>query len=149
MLSYRTSCQVFLATTCKLQRQKLTEFGLLKLGFGNSNLSFIYLSPTFKAIVISPPQALKLIFETMLKSSFHLANFSSVHGPEAEVHPATALWTDGIFSPSSLTAMGSNARGLASYYYHTESTCATNEIFLTLLISNGSQLLKLSKQWEK
>lgn len=108
----------------------------MKLGFGNSNLSFIYLSPTFKAIVISSPQALKLIFETMLKSPFHLANF---FGSEVEVDAAfsrTALCADVICLPSLLTAVCSNTRGLMSYYYHTGNTWATNEIFLTLSISN-------------
>ena len=84
----RTSSKLFLAIKSKPQSQKLTEYGLLKLDFGNSNLSFIYLSPTFKAIMILSLQPLKLIFETTLKSPFHLANFSSVGGSEVEVHSA-------------------------------------------------------------
>lgn len=55
-----------LAIKSKTLSQKLTEYGLLKLHFGNNNLQFIYLGPTSKAIVISSPQALKLIFETIL-----------------------------------------------------------------------------------
>lgn len=130
----RISAQLLPAIKSKPQSQKLTEYGLLRLGFGNSNLSFIYLSPTFKATVISSPQALKLIFETMLKSPFHLANFFLVLGSEVEVHPAfshTALCTDVICSAFSLTATG-----LVSYYYHSGNTWATTEIFLALSISN-------------
>lgn len=123
----------------KLQSQKLTEYGLLKLGFGNSNLSFIYLSPTFKAIVISSPQALKLFFETMLKSLFHPANFSLALGSGVEVHTAfsrPALCTAVICPPPLLTAACSNATGLLSYRYHTANMWATNEFSLTLSISN-------------
>lgn len=139
VIHHRTSSQLFLVMKSKPQSQKLTEYGLLKPGFGTSNLSFIYPSPTFKAIVISSSQALKLISETMFRSRFHLANFSLVLGSEVEVHPAfsgTALCTDVTCSPSLLTAVWSNATGLLSYYCHTGNMWATNEIFLTLSISN-------------
>lgn len=108
---HRTSSPLVLATKSKMQSQKLTEYGLLKLGYGNSSLSFIYPRPTFKATVISLPQALKLIFESMLKSPFHLANFSLVLGSEAEGCAAfqrPALSAHVTCSPPFLAAARSN-----------------------------------------
>lgn len=133
---FRTSSQLVLAMK---SMSRVGEYGLLKLGFGNSNLPFIYLGPTFKAIVISSPQAFKLIFEAILKSPLHLRNIHLVLSSEAEIHTAfshTALCTDVICSPSSLPAASSNSTGLVSYYYHTGNRWATNDIFLTLSISN-------------